>query len=441
LRQLDCAREDGKAVLEIMWSYQTDGPYKGLWMIDDLMHCDPDAFHFRYTPQKPDASGYVRYRREFCFDSNRSMNGTPVPPGKFIYLLYDEERERDGRSILERLAVYDWYQRNNFIFWMVHLNRYGSPALLGKYPKGSGKKVVERLIATIRSFQQETGVVIPDDQHIEILQAQARNGGGFDMLNNIIVKIISEVIAGNAMALELGEVGSYAATQATTVNVQTILLYARAKRIDSVINRQLIPWFMHYNFPEAARFPQQQILPPRAEDIYNPVTSTNPVIMPNASIPAPQTAMSDHAFRASPSSPPSPLSDIEDDPLAPIVENAAAQSHELFERAYLKPLLAQVRAAQTPDRISQIVVAPDPDAETELIELLHRSLLEASEHAILNVEESIVSGRAGLHSRQNTIAPGSAGLHSRQNTENQLGSKTASFGRKPTAHKETQETP
>jgi len=285
LRQLDCAREDGKAVLEILWRRQSDGPYKGTWVVDDLIHCDPDCFTFEYVRQTDPLTGECTYIRQMLYDKNAGMRGQPVSEGKFIFMTFDEERERaNGRSILERLAVYDWYQRNNFVFWMVHLNRYGSPGLIGKYPRGSGKQVISRLLSAISSFQQETGIVIPDDQQIDILQAQQRDGSGFEKLNNIVVKIISEVITGNAMSLEMPEIGTYAATKATTVDIRQILLYARAVSVDAVINRQLIPYFMGYNYPGAVIFPHQQLLPPQAEMIYNPTAATGDVVMTEAEI-------------------------------------------------------------------------------------------------------------------------------------------------------------
>lgn len=368
LRQLDCAREDGKAVLEIMWAYQTSGPYKGTWVIDDLIHCDPDCFHFHYTQEVNSDTGEIVYVRKMHFDPNRGLIGQPVPPGKFICFSFDEERERaDGRSLLERLAVYDWYQRNNFVFWMVHLNRYGSPALLGKYPKGSGRAVVQKLIATVRSLQQETGIVIPEDQQIEILQAQQRDGGGFEKLNDIIVRIISEVIAGNAMALEMQLIGSYAATRNTTASIRNILLYARASLLDACINKQLIPWFMYFNYPDAHVFPRQQILPPRAEDIYNPASESQDVVVNQEESQAfAQKKKTLHILKAQ-----------KDDELEILYDHALTQGVKLFDRVWIQPTLKKIRAAETPQALQSLFLQPGELDPVEYADFLHRLLLSA----------------------------------------------------------------
>ena len=368
IRQLDRAREDGKSVLEIMWAWQTSGQYRGTWVIDDLIHCDPDCFTFEYVPQIDEATGTKTYVRQMLYDPNAGGAGTPVPPGKFICLSHDEDRERaDGISILQCLAVYDWYQRNNFVFWMVHLNRYGSPAVVGKYPKGAGRKVIERLIATIRSFQQETGIVIPDDQQVEILSAQQRDGTGFEKLNDIIVKIISEVVTGNAMSMEMSQVGSFAATKATTAEIRTILLHARAVAIDGVVNRQLIPAFMHYNYPDTQEYPRQQMLPPRAEDIYNPASSTQSVVM-------------EKTFQKK-------TPDADD--LDALYARSMADGLQVFDRVWIQPALAKIEQANTPEEVKQAFLLSDEPDVTPYVEFLQRVFVSAYGVGLWRVQRQI----------------------------------------------------
>lgn len=270
IRQLLRARKHGKSVQEIIWAYQPNGPWADTWVIDDVIDCDPDCFSFQYLRQKNELTGEVTYQRRLLYDPNGSgCGGYVCPDNKFLVFSFDKEHENeDGESILTKLDLFDWFQRNNFNFWMVDLNRYGSPMIVGSVPKTAGDAQRQALLDAIDSVQQETGIVISEDEKVELLQAQRNGASGFELLHNIINHLITVVITGNALSLEGGDrTGSYALAKATTAEIREILLYALATMIDSVINRQLIPWFMRFNYPGTLEFPRQEILPPRARDI------------------------------------------------------------------------------------------------------------------------------------------------------------------------------
>ena len=357
LRALLHAREDGKSVLELKWAWQPSGPYKGSWVIDDILHCDPDMFNFTYKRVVHKITGEVEFKRQMHYNPSRGLGGKPVPPGKFITFSFDKAYENEeGNSILNKLDLYDWYQRNNFIFWMVDLNRYGSPLLVGKTPKGASKAQREALFKAIESVQQETGIVISEDEKLEILQAQRNGAAGFELLNKIINAIIAVVITGNALSLEGGSnYGSYALAKATTAEIRTIILYALATQIDAVINYQLIYWFMLYNYPGESQLPRQQLLAPRPEEsgIVNQESTQE---MTNFTIPVPVKFTEEQP--------------TEEDVL---VEASVKQSLPIFETTWINPVV-QILQDVEPEEILQELDTFEPDLD-EYTDLLTRSIV------------------------------------------------------------------
>lgn len=360
IRSLLHGREDGKSVLEIKWAWQPSGPYKGTWIIDDILHCDPDMFNFTYKKVTNQQTGEVEFERQMNYNPNGGLGGKAVPPGKFILYSFDRAYENDeGNSILNKLNLYDWYQRNNFIFWLVDLNRYGSPLLVGTVPKGASDQQREALLAAIDSVQQETGILIDETEKIEILQAQRNGAAGFELLNRIINAIIAVVITGNSMSMENSHTGTYSLAKATTAESRKIILYALSTAIDNVINHQLIYWWMLYNYPGTMEYPRHQLLPPRPEEVAPIETEST---QGNSMTTLPSMPMQ---FSEQPETPEDRL-----------VMTSAKQSIPIFEQTWIIPLSFKLRNSDTHEDPLQIIENFTPDLN-EYIDLLTRTMTSA----------------------------------------------------------------
>ena len=389
IRALLHSREDGKAVLELKWAWQPNGPWKGSWVIDDILHCNPDHFNFAYNKVVNELTGEVNYERVMYYNPFGGLGGTPTPPGKFLLYSFDRSYENDeGNSILNKLDIFDWYQRNNFIFWMTDLNRYGSPIIRGTYPRGSTEPQIQALLDAIDSIQQETGIAIPEDQTIEILQATRNGVAGFELLNQIINAIIAVVIAGNALALESGGQGSYALAKATAAEIRQIILHALATNIDQVFNHQLIYWWMTYNYPRTMEYPRHQLLPPRdnnsvAEQVQN--SNSSQVSTMSASSVVPALHYMSEALS----------------PSEQLAMTAASQSLNLVEEIWITPISTLLKSStiSTLSNPSIILSSFNPDF-SKYEDLLARSFVTA--HILgrwqvtQEVNQETLSGRSEL---------------------------------------------
>jgi SPP1 gp7 family putative phage head morphogenesis protein len=362
LKQLLNARKHGKSIQEIKWSRQPSGRYRGTWVIDDILDCDSDCFAFRYDKISNPLTGETEYQRVLLYDPNASAyNGKPVRPEKFLVYTFDRERENDeGESLLTKLDLLDWYWRNNFTSWMVDLHRYGSPLVVGKVPRYATDEQRDRLLAVLNSIQQETGIVINEDDTIELLQAQRNGASGFDLLNGILEKLIAVVVTGHSAGLTNDQYGTLGQAKVTTAEIRMILLYALAGNLDSVINRQLIYWWMTFNYPSEEMYPRQQILPPRAEEVTNPVS---PVVSMEKEPP------STVAFSQKTESRTEEL----------LIQNALKQSFKAVQTVWIAPILETIKHAAAPADVSKKLSKLGSQIDTSAYQnVLHQSLLTGS---------------------------------------------------------------
>jgi SPP1 gp7 family putative phage head morphogenesis protein len=278
LGQIALDREDGKSVNEILWRREAESITlssgmtipAGLFVIHDILSCRPEEFGFRYEERQGEhGSEFVRVLL-YDKDAMPIYRGKPVDDSKFIVSVFDRRYENDeGESILTKLHELEWYWRNNFTAWMVHLHRYGSPVTIGKYPVNATADQQTALLNAIDSIQQETGVIIPEDQQLEFLEAMRGGSAGFEVLHKVIESQIAMVITGHSAGLSNEQNGTLGQAQATTATLRKILLYSMASRLDEVINHQLIYWWMRFNFPQERELPRHQIMKPPQEIIEN----------------------------------------------------------------------------------------------------------------------------------------------------------------------------
>ncbi len=388
IRALLHAREDGKTILELIWQWEPSGRYKGFWIIDDILHCDPDAFNFTYNKTTDPQTQQVQYLKQMYYNPSGGTGGTLCPPGKFVVYSFDKAYENDeGNSILNKLNLYDWYQRNNFIFWLVDLNRYGSPLLVGKVPKGAKQTQRDALLNAIASVQQETGIVLDQDEVLEILQAQRNGAPGFELLNRIINAIISVVITGNAMSLESTQQGSYALAKATTAEMRSVIFNCLATEIDNIISHQLIYWWMTYNYPITQEHPKHQLLYPKHEQNSDRITEQYPDRT--------QSTMTFGANR--PSIQFSESNDAGIDTEEQLVLHAAEESLPIFKSVWIDPILS-ILEESTPETLLQHLDEFTPNTES-YIDILTRAMVTADILARWRIQQEIFPDKS-LQSQQ-----------------------------------------
>lgn len=211
--------------------------------------------------------------RRFTFDTKRNLKlltlsnmieGEEVPPRKFQVFSWGSENDTPfGYGLGASLYWLDWFGKNSLKFWLIFADKFGTPTTIGKYPTGTAKAQQDVLLEALESIQQEAAIKIPDTMTIELLEA-ARTGSidTYEKLCNYLDKKKTKLILGQTLTSDIGDKGSYAASQ-THDDVRKEIVKADADELCEALNAQVVRWLVDYNFPNVTKYPQVWI---RTED-------------------------------------------------------------------------------------------------------------------------------------------------------------------------------
>jgi phage gp29-like protein len=230
----------GWSVLELVWRAE-DGRF-GLAAVRPK---DPALFGLDV-----DAFGNVR-------SLNLQLPGeapVPVPRGKFVvYRNRDCYGRAKGRSDLD--AAYKHFQSKQTLLaaWRVHLERYASPTLMGKFQRGSSAEEQTAVLSALQNLHRHTAFVVPDDVQVEALGGQREGSLGFLEAIEFHNREMARAILGQTLTTDEGKrVGSLAMGK---VHLQVLMLQLAAIRrelADTVMTEQVIRPLCELNFGPAA---------------------------------------------------------------------------------------------------------------------------------------------------------------------------------------------
>jgi phage gp29-like protein len=203
----------------------------------------------------------ARNQRRFAFDTDYKlrlrtwtniMPGDLMPDRKFVvHTLGDKDGNPYGIGLGSALFWYVFFKRQNVTFWNLYNDKYSTPTAVGKYPNGTEKPDQQNLLAAIDAIARESGIIIPEGMSIEFLEAN-RNGtvDAYERLWEKCDAAISKIILGETLTTEVGDKGSYAASQ-THNDVRLELTQGDGEELADTLNQTLIAWDVAYNMPGA----------------------------------------------------------------------------------------------------------------------------------------------------------------------------------------------
>ncbi len=228
----------GFYVLEAMWKEKDNN-----LAIKKLIGKHPRRFVF--TPQ-----------REIRLLTPQNMiDGEAVPDRKFVVFTYGDSDNPYGRGLGQILWWAVWFKKNGVKFWLVFLEKFGLPTVVGKYPAGTGNEQKQALRDALDAIQTETGLTFPDSMDVSFLEASRAGTVTHAQLCDYMDRQISKAVLGQTLTTEIKGEGSYAASQ-THNDVRQELIEADADLLDSCLNESLIRWIVDYNFPGVTDYPK-----------------------------------------------------------------------------------------------------------------------------------------------------------------------------------------
>lgn len=228
----------GYSVVELIWDY-TGGllrPVSYVWR-------DPRFFQF-------DRVTLTELR--LAVDGN--FDGEPLPPGKFIRHMPRSKMGIPLRRGVARPAAWA-YMLQSFSLkdWAAFSEVYGMPLRIGRYPASASENDKRTLLRAVRSIASDAAAVIPVGMELEFAKVEGQHGTAvFGGLLDYNDKQVSKIIVGQTMTADEG--GSLA--QAKVHNeVRLDILRADGRQIGNSVSRDLIEWFVAFNFGPQAIYP------------------------------------------------------------------------------------------------------------------------------------------------------------------------------------------
>ena len=204
-----------------------------------------------------------KHPRRFVFTPQRELrlltpqnmiDGEEVPERKFIVFTYGDTDNPYGRGLGQRLWWPTWFKKHGVKFWMVFLEKFGMPTVVGKYPAGTLPAKQTKLMNAIKAIQTDTGIKIPDTMAIEFLEASRSGSVTHEQLCVYMDKQISKAVLGQTATTD-GTPGSLGA-QKEQSDVRQEIIEADADLLDACLNDSLIKWIVDYNFPAVTDYPK-----------------------------------------------------------------------------------------------------------------------------------------------------------------------------------------
>lgn len=203
-----------------------------------------------------------RNQRRFVFDEARTlrlltlqntMRGDELPARKFIvHSTGGKDGSPYGLGLGSKLFWPTYFKRQNITFWLTFADKFGSPTAVGKYPGGTSDTDQSNLLTAISSIAQESGVIVPDNMVIELLEASRTSAGDFyERMCRYMDEQISVAVLGETMTTIAKAAGLGSGQSDVQNDIRLELARADADLLTGTLQETLVKWIVEFNMPGA----------------------------------------------------------------------------------------------------------------------------------------------------------------------------------------------
>lgn len=238
LRDLVDAFGKGFSAVEILWTERD-----GKWVPGGYVWRDPKYFTFDYIS-----------RSELRLADFATIDGTALPPAKFIRHLPKLKSGIPIRSGLARVAAWSYCFKNFSIKdWASFLDVFGMPIRVGKYHPSATPEERRKLLQAVASIAVDAAAIIPESMMIEFNEAKSTGQVTFEGMARYCDEQVSKAVIGQTMTTD-GHAGGLA--QAKVHNqVRIDIMDDDADQLSATINRDLVAWYVRFNYGDKVKPP------------------------------------------------------------------------------------------------------------------------------------------------------------------------------------------
>lgn len=207
----------------------------------------------------------AKHPRRFGFTMERELRmltkaapreGEAVPERKFIVFSYGASDNPYGKALGQRLWWPVWFKKVGIKFWLIFLEKFGMPTVVGEYPSGAKPEEKKTLKEAAEAIHSETGVIIPEGMMLKLLEASRGGTVTYESLCDYMDRQISKAVLGQTLTTEMSSSGgSYGASQ-THDEVRQDIKEADAGMLAECFNETLIKWLVDHNFAGVTAYPR-----------------------------------------------------------------------------------------------------------------------------------------------------------------------------------------
>ena len=227
--------------LELMWGYRA-GALQPL----DVVGKPGEWFTF-------DNQAQLRFRSR-----EHPLHGEELEPRKF--LLARQEASYANPYGFADLSMCFWptvFKRGGLKFWVTFTEKYGTPWLVGKQPRGTPGPEVDALLDKLEVMIQDAVAAIPDDSSIDILEAGDK-GASADLYKELLMFCRSEVSIALLGQNQSTEASSTNASATAGLEVAGAIRDGDARMVEATFN-QMLRWVTDLNEGENAPAPTVEL--------------------------------------------------------------------------------------------------------------------------------------------------------------------------------------
>lgn len=227
----------GYQPLELMW-----GPFNGAMAPLQVIGKPQEWFFF-------DNAAQLRFRSR-----QQPLQGEQLEPRKFLLARQEASYANPyGFPDLSMCFWADTFMRGGLKFWVTFTEKYGTPWLVGKQPRGTPGPEVNALLDKLEAMIQDAVAAIPDDSSIDILEAGDK-GASADLYERLLMYCRSEINIALLGQNQSTEANSNRASATAGLEVANTIRDGDAKLAAAAMN-QLLRWITDLHDGEQAPAP------------------------------------------------------------------------------------------------------------------------------------------------------------------------------------------
>lgn len=235
--------------MEVIWSKPGNGPV----VPQQVLAKPAQWFHF-------DTDNQLRFKSR-----EQPLYGELQQPRKF--LVPTQEASYANPYGFADLSMCFWptvFKRGGLKFWVTFTEKYGTPWVVGKTPRGTPGPEQDKLLDQLEAMVQDAVAVVPDDSSVEIVEAGGK-GTSADLYERLLMFCRSEVAIALLGQNQSTEASANRASATAGLEVAQDLRDGDARLVEAAIN-QLLRWVVDLNEGEGAPAPKFELFEQKEVD-------------------------------------------------------------------------------------------------------------------------------------------------------------------------------